>query len=419
MNAISKVAKTAHYIANSTKLDVITVFLVGIVEYAGVVQEDRMGSSHTFAFAKNGVVMLGASYQNRRSVNRIMKIFGLGKKQVAARLCSAVKLDTALIGLEGLYQSPIRIINFHRVLDAHQLIDYPFNEDMVEVTSEELESRLSYLSNNFDVIGFDNIIDFVDDKAVLPKKPVLITFDDGYSDNYEVAFPIIKSVDIPVTMMLATGYIGGEETFWTDWLAFIIFNIDIEVLVLDELRFILPANREGRRTTFYRIINHFKSVSDEKRLQLLDNMKQLYGSLYDELPDDIKALSRPMNWQQINEMSQAGIQFGSHTVNHPFLSKVSRQQLEVELADSKQVIEKNTGKTVSVLAYPNGQEEDFNDEVKRVAQSLGYKLGLSYINGVNDINNFDRYSMKRMHISPSHDSSTFKMALAFPIVFSK
>ncbi|MDX2502914.1 MAG: polysaccharide deacetylase family protein [Gammaproteobacteria bacterium] len=348
-----------------------------------------------------------------------MKIFGLGKKQAAARVCGALRLDAALLGLEKLRESPIRIMTYHRVMEARQLSNYPFDSDLIEVSTEELECQLKYLTKHFDVINFVDVIAYMDDKAPLPKRPLLITFDDGFHDNYEIAFPVIKAIDVPVTMLLATDYIGGKETFWYDWLAFIVFNIKADVLFLDgeKVAFKLQASSAKRRTVFFHIINYLKGVSNEKRLQLLANLREAYGSIYDDLSDDIKGLSQPMTWENVKEMSHAGIEFGSHTATHPFLPQVDKHQLKDELQDSKKIIEQATGKAVSVVAYPNGQKDDFNDEIKAMAQELGYRIGLSYINGINHIGGFDPYEMKRMHVFPYHDLSLFKMALILPEVF--
>ena len=348
-----------------------------------------------------------------------MKILGQGKKLVIARLCCALKLNGVLLNLERFRKSSIRIVTYHRVLKSHQLINFPFDDDLVEVTTEELESQLKYLSRNFDVISFADVIAFIDGKSILPKRPLLITFDDGFRDNYENAFPIIKAINVPVTMILATDYIGENKTFWYDWLAFIVYNVNAEVLFLDDknITFDLTGEKDKRRIVYFKIMKHLKNVTNEKRLQLLAGLNENYGSIYDSLPEDIKQLSQPMTWENVREMSQAGITFGSHTVTHPFLSQVSKQQLDAELRYSKRKIEQETGQVVSIIGYPNGQREDFNDGVKSVAQELGYKIGLSYINGVNYIDGFDRYEMKRIHGSPHHDFSLFKMSLVLPAVF--
>lgn len=348
-----------------------------------------------------------------------MKKFRRGKKQVLASLCCVLKLNRLLLLLKWPQKPSIRIVAYHRVLESSQLIGYPFDDDLIEVTTEEFECQLKYLASNFDVISFADVIDYMDGKTTLPKRPLLITFDDGFRDNYEFAFPIIKAINVPVTMMLATDYIGGTKTFWYDWLAFIVLNVKADELLMDEnkVAFSLPESKAERRSVFFQIIEYLKNVAEEERLQLLEELNVAYGTIYDSLPDNIKELSQPMSWENVREMAQAGIEFGSHTVTHPFLSKVSKEQLNVELSDSKRIIERETGKAVSVIAYPNGQREDFNDEVKSVAQELGYKIGLSYINGVNYIDGFDRYEMKRIHVFPHHDFSLFKMTLALPTVF--
>jgi len=77
-----------------------------------------------------------------------------------------------------------------------------------------------------------------------------------------------------------------------------------------------------------------------------------------------------MSWSEITELSKAGMEIGSHSVNHSFLSSISDEKLEIELKKSKETIERNLGITVESFAYPYG---DYSNKTNRIALSLGYK----------------------------------------------
>ena len=348
-----------------------------------------------------------------------MKLSGFGTKKNFARLCSMMNLDQLILYGMKFGGGTIRIVTYHRVLDRFDPETYPFDEELIDATTKEFRTQLRYLSENYDVISFNELIECVNDNRKLPNKTVLITFDDGFRDNYDHAFPIILEYSLPVTMLLATDYIGAKNTFWYDKLAFILFNTTAQEMNLKEsgLHYNLRCMKQERRAVFRKILKYLSRVDDDTRLATLDEIDGIYGDIYDNLSPEIKALSQPLTWEQVKEMHAAGVAIGSHTKSHSFLSRLNNVQLQEELVGSKKKIEGETGAIVSVIAYPNGQKKDFNERVKAAAKEAGYSLGLSYINGVNKLKELDCYALKRLHVSPSHDNSVFKMALSLPLIF--
>lgn len=348
-----------------------------------------------------------------------MRFSGFGTKKNVARLCSSLNVDHLLLLAMGLGNCAIRIVTYHRVMESFDPVAYPFDEELVDATTDSFRQQMSYLSKNYDVISFDEVTDFLDGKARLPRKPLLITFDDGFRDNYDHAFPLIREYQLPVTMLLATDYIGAQGTFWYDKLAYIIFNTRERRLYVKDtgIDYNLPDSRRDRRNVYRRTLKRISTTDNDTRLAILEDISGNYGEIYDSLPKSVKSLSSTLTWEQVKAMHAAGITFGSHTKSHPFLSRLNAEQLKTELAGSKRKIEEETGGHVSVVAYPNGQRRDFNDLVEAAVKEAGYSIGLSYINGINRLQTMDRYAMKRLHIHPRHDLSVFKMALSLPSLF--
>jgi len=343
-----------------------------------------------------------------------MKVCGLSGKQMGARLCRSFSMDKLVHG-----KSAIRIIVYHRIMDQLDTHAHPFDMELVDATEEEFDREIAYLAQNFDIITFADIIDNLDRATPLPARPLLVTLDDGFQDNYFHALPVLKKHQVPAMLFLAAGYIGNDETFWYDWLACIVMNSRADRLEYDSGRqsIRLPNSRMDRIRTFRSLIYKLGSVTNEERLAFIEEIKNRYGVVYDELEEGLKALSRPLTWEQVREMVAAGISAGSHTMTHPFLSRVSAGDLVHELGESKQLIEARTDTRVDVIAYPNGQQRDYTEEVKEAVRQAGYSLALSYVDGINPISGFDRYAMKRLHVSPRHDFSVFRMALSWPGIF--
>jgi len=189
----------------------------------------------------------------------------------------------------------------------------------------DFERQMRYLSKTYSPISLERVAQHVRDGTSLPPRAIAVTFDDGYRDNYENAYPVLREYSIPATVFLATGFIGTGE---------------------------IPRWERGRYT-------------GEKALML--------------------------SWKQVREMSDGGISFGSHTLTHPFLTRIPRKQVEQEIRLSKDVIEQQIGKPVTMFAYPSG---DFNSDTEGIVSEAGYSAAVSTMPGYNSAHH-DVYALRR------------------------
>lgn len=214
------------------------------------------------------------------------------------------------------------------VLYYHSVDENAANE--VTITPEKLQEQLDYINdNNYVTITMTELYDHIENNKPIPEKSILITFDDGYMNNYTEAFPMLKELN-----MTATIFCVGNS---------------------------------------------------------------LDGSYY-------------LSEEAIKEMSDYGIDIESHTVNHVHLDTMSYDEQLLELKNSKNILEKITGKEVLSLAYPFG---DYNDNTIKAAKDAGYKMGFTTKLGLSDRTD-DIYKLDRIYISSSYDMNTFKNLLKNP-----
>lgn len=185
--------------------------------------------------------------------------------------------------------------------------------------------QMRYLSKAYNPISLDRLAQHIQDGTSPPPKAIVVTFDDGYQDNYENAYPVLKEYGIPATMFLTTGFIGTGA---------------------------IPPWEKG----------HYMG---EKALML--------------------------SWKQVREMSDGGISFGSHTLTHPFLTRIPRGQVEDEIRLSKDIVEQRIGKPVTTLAYPSG---DFGSDTREIVKEAGYAAAVSTMPGYNSPHD-DVYALRR------------------------
>lgn len=242
------------------------------------------------------------------------------------------------------------ILGYHRVKPFSR--NYAYDEHLISATPEQFLWQMQHIKNYYTPI---KLVDIGKYSATTnwPKRPVIITFDDGFDDNYHYAYPILKQLGIPATFFLTTDYIGSNKSYWFDWVVFLLKKLNVTLLLKTsdgKQSFILePVNALKQQRPLFGFL---KSVSDAERKNLIQQLEQAASINHNP---ELSIESRAMNWDQAREMSADNLfSFGSHSQSHPALNQLSRETLIAELQLSKQLIETELGKPCETLAYPFG-----------------------------------------------------------------
>lgn len=206
------------------------------------------------------------------------------------------------------------------------------------------------------------------------------TFDDGYRDNYEHAFPLLSRYRVPATIYLSVDHIDGKRTFWYERLASAVNNSragQLDLLAEGIGRY--PVRDQSDRQAALTMLNRLlKRHNDETREHLLDVIAERLGAPLGH------SLSPMLTWDMIKEMAAGNITFGSHTLSHPILSKETIERVQAELRGSKDVLERTLARRITSFAYPNGAADDFNAEVVAEVKRAGYRHACTTLPGIND-----------------------------------
>lgn len=119
---------------------------------------------------------------------------------------------------------------------------------------------------------------------------------------------------------------------------------------------------------------------------------------------------RYLSWDQVIEMSESGVSFGSHTLTHPWLTQVTLEEARREIVESKARLEQRIGKPVCLFAYPGGRVCDFNRGIKAIVAESGYSGACIGLNGTND-RGTDPYLLKRTKIEVGDGMYVFEKAM--------
>jgi peptidoglycan/xylan/chitin deacetylase (PgdA/CDA1 family)/CelD/BcsL family acetyltransferase involved in cellulose biosynthesis len=264
-----------------------------------------------------------------------------------------------------------RILYFHRVNNEND----PFFPAM---RTELFEQEMRFVAEHYEVVSLAELLDHLEEGR--PETLISITFDDGYADNYQNAFPVLQRYGLPATIFLTTGSVDSREPLWFEQLALALKRTNREFidLELDIPRRFKTRTQGERLQANDQIFQLMKVLPDARRREWLSQILQQL-----EVLNDGERNNKMLTWDQIRFMSANGIEFGGHTVTHPFLSRTTQEQATWEVSECKRRIETELQKPADYFAYPNGREEDFCDWNKEAIHRAGYRAALSTLWGVN------------------------------------
>ncbi len=310
----------------------------------------------------------------------------------------------------------LTILAYHRITDD-KINDFPFDFELISADRDNFEYQVQHVKKHFNPITLEQLVLSLEGGISLPDKPILITFDDGFDDNYYNAFPILKKYAVPATIFVSAGFVSTDKVLWFDEIAAIVKQTTEEYLMLDVVneKFSLGSTLEERELAAQNICEFLKRVPNKIRLEVLSLLKEAYSGI---LAETDLSKSKILSWEQIQEMNQSVISFGSHTMTHPILTNLNDDELEYELRQSKKVLESKLGATIDTFAYPNGGITDISHKIDDMLERLGYKVSFSYLPGTNPLPIKSKYRLKRIHVEHHINKSYFNWLLCFPGVFS-
>jgi len=253
-------------------------------------------------------------------------------------------------------KSSITVISYHRVTNTEEP-DFPYYRGG-SISPDMFKRHMAFVGEHYSVISLKQLIDFVQNAATLPPRPLLITFDDGYLDNYIHAYPVLREFDFPAVVFLMTGAINGSVEPWWEQCSYFFHLTCLDSATLPLIGERTFARKTDRIKVCEELIDALKEVSEEEKLSTLTQVRTVLGVE----PSDRESPSF-MTWEQIREMEENGIAFQPHTVTHPILTRVSTLRASQEIRDSLHEILQQTQQKSYAFAYPNGGKHDYNEQI--------------------------------------------------------
>jgi peptidoglycan/xylan/chitin deacetylase (PgdA/CDA1 family) len=290
----------------------------------------------------------------------------------------------------------LRILTYHRVADVGSRPR--LNPRLVSATPGEFERQMRHLARCWRVVAATEVLEAVEFGRPLPRRAVLVTFDDAYRDFAQIAWPIMRRHGLAATLFVPTAYPDRpEREFWWDRL-FRAFAYTERLRLVHPHLNELPLGSAAERDASLR-----RAQARAKELPHADAME-----LVDEVCEQLGVRDTPgptvLGWDELRQLDREGVTIAAHTRWHPLLTNVPSERVRREVTESQADVEEQIGHAWPIFSYPNGSHDD---SVVDVLDDARFRLAFTQRPGMNDLRSEHPLRLRRTNVTRRHTFPVF------------
>ncbi len=322
--------------------------------------------------------------------------------------CAAVSARLAVTRL--LEMAPRRdslvVLNYHRLGQAG---GQPYDDGLFSATADEFADQVVFLKKRYCIVTLEEAVHLATANRPFRGTAVLLTFDDGYLDNFETAYPILRSAGAQGTFFLISSLVGSSQLPWWDRIAYAVKNATKRAITLDDpYRMQFDLETQDRAEVIRSLLAQYKkSATRSSAAQFLACVEEASESQPAAASERLF-----LNWSEAADMAANGMAIACHTHTHPVLSQLTLDEQYAELRTVKETLQARLSIPANVLAYPVGKKTTFTSETQHVLRELGYRAAFSYYGGINVPGNIEPFDIRRNSVDAGLPMSRLRMQLA-------
>ena len=310
-------------------------------------------------------VELAAEWEEQRAALQelVATHSGLAASAAAGIRAKAVLRDSAAIVSRAVTARTPRVLMYHRFGPEGSFRRLPV---------DRFEAHLQYLARHFRVRPLSEISAAIRDGVAVEPRTIALTVDDGYADFLEYAYPLLERYELQATLFVTTGFLDRSTWLWFDAIHYL-----CHAATASRPQILLPSRTlqldldgvESRNRAWEALADECQPLTPAARSAVL---RDLQNVLQVALPAEPTGDYAAITWDGARRTDPRLVEFGSHTVTHPALSRCTPEEIEWEVRESKRVIEARLQRKVEGFCYPHGQPGDYDERSIQLVRSAGY-----------------------------------------------
>lgn len=304
----------------------------------------------------------------------------------------------------------VLVLNYHRVGRSTGSV---WDHRLWSATTEALDEQVAYLARHADLVGPDDLARETMDRR---GRHVLLTFDDGYRDNFELALPVLRSRGVRALFFVVTGFMDHGTTAWWDEIAWMVHTAH-------------PARPVPAGAGVQGDVMRTADDADSVIQTLVARYKELPGNATDAYLDHLGAsldtgrcpanLDHWMTWAMAREMQTAGMGIGGHTVTHPVLARLPIDEQRAEIQGCAERLRQELGGRMRWFSYPVGSRASFTPETEHILETEGVELAFSFYGGLGRRTLDHPLDVRRVHVGPHLTQPLLQATVGLPRLFAR
>jgi len=304
------------------------------------------------------------------------------------------------------------------ILLYHRVTYLPSDPQCLAVSPDRFAEHLALIKQIATPMSLSDLL-IVLKNGKMPKRSVVLTFDDGYADNFLEAKPLLEKYQVPATMYVASGFVGRDVEFWWDAMERLFLypgtlpkSLTIKIEGISHLwklgasacygekdfqenslwNVLLSDNPTPRHKLYREICPLLRELPTDERKRVIAELYQWAGG-----GPHHRESHRPLKISEVIGLAESSmVDVGAHTITHPVLSTLSFMQQKQEIEQSKHELESMTGRCIETFSYPFGGKDDYNEDSLNIVKEAGFSSTCSNFTGanMNDLHQLPRFLVR-------------------------
>jgi peptidoglycan/xylan/chitin deacetylase (PgdA/CDA1 family) len=288
------------------------------------------------------------------------------------------------------------VLAYHRI--GNRSGSPALDPGLIDAAPDQFEAQMEMLVRRYHPVSADDLLAAVRQGTALPRDAVLVTFDDGYRDFWDTAFPVLQRHDIRPVLFVATGCVDSNA-FWWDELHRVL-NCSARPEVTSSIG-VMPLRTQAERETAAR--DWLAYVKHAPFQPARSEIATLHAAMVPDLGMEPATLS----WNELRTLDRAGVAIAAHTHSHPILSHLPLDVAREEIRLSQRIIRQEIGHALPIFAYPDGKGESINRPLADILREEGFLVAFTTVEGRARIGRDDSLLLPRIGAVSSWSLSTF------------
>lgn len=328
------------------------------------------------------------------------------KRALAARVLSASGLLPLLRTVAP--WSGVLCLNYHRIGDGRASV---YDRELWSADAEGFDDQVRFLASTFSIVTPEDLPAI---RQAGRGRFVLITFDDGYLDNYEVAFPILRKHGVRATFFITTGFLDDGRPAWWDEIAWMVrrsprCGLEGGAWLPGPIAFDDPDRTLAVRA----LLRAFKGMPAAATEGFLDFLADATGSGRHAGV----AGGTWMSWDMVRDMRASGMVIGGHTVTHPVLARLTPERQWEEISRCGSRLSDELAEPMRVFSYPVGSLDSFDEGTRVCLRRAGVQYAFSYYGGMTRFDDWDDLDLRRVSVESDMDRHWVRSTATLPRLF--